>query len=44
MAQGGKLKSEVVPRTEEYAEPGEEHQEEASHRDSLPDSLDGKMI
>lgn len=44
LPQGGKLKSEVVPRTEECAEPGEESQEELGHPDSLHDGFDGKMV
>jgi|ERR1039458_1460926 hypothetical protein len=44
MTQGDKLKSEVVPRAEECAEPGKENQEEPSQRDSLHDWFDGKMV
>jgi hypothetical protein len=44
IAHGDKLKSEVVPRAEEWSKPGKERQEKPSHRDSLHDWFDGNMV
>jgi hypothetical protein len=37
MTQGEKLKSEVIPRAEERAEPREKSREKPGHRNSLHD-------
>jgi hypothetical protein len=37
MAQGGKLKSEVMPGAEERAEPSKESRKTPGHRNSLHD-------